>query len=98
MFGPMPFEFDLAFPVLKTHGDRVQDLQLHRRRLVVRQRVRSDHRAGSSAVDGRGRSRVARTPSTSLSLEFVAEPEAQVCRLPACSKIRNERSLERWVT
>ena len=24
MFGPMPFEFDLAFPVLKTEGDRTQ--------------------------------------------------------------------------
>ncbi len=24
MFGPMPFEFDLAFPVLKTSGDRSQ--------------------------------------------------------------------------
>ena len=24
MFGPMPFEFDLAFPVLKAQGDRVQ--------------------------------------------------------------------------
>ena len=24
MFGPMPFEFDLAFPVLKTQGDKVQ--------------------------------------------------------------------------
>jgi outer membrane protein insertion porin family len=24
MFGPMPFEFDLAFPVLKTTGDRTQ--------------------------------------------------------------------------
>jgi outer membrane protein insertion porin family len=24
MFGPMPFEFDLAFPVLKQQGDRVQ--------------------------------------------------------------------------
>ena len=25
MFGPMPFEFDLAFPVLKAAGDRVPD-------------------------------------------------------------------------
>jgi outer membrane protein insertion porin family len=24
MFGPMPFEFDLAFPVLRTNGDRTQ--------------------------------------------------------------------------
>jgi outer membrane protein insertion porin family len=24
MFGPMPFEFDLAFPVMKTYGDRTQ--------------------------------------------------------------------------
>jgi outer membrane protein assembly factor BamA len=23
-FGPMPFEFDLAFPVLKQYGDKVQ--------------------------------------------------------------------------
>ncbi|MGP0069107.1 MAG: BamA/TamA family outer membrane protein [Isosphaeraceae bacterium] len=24
MFGPMPFEFDLAFPVLHQYGDKVQ--------------------------------------------------------------------------
>jgi outer membrane protein assembly factor BamA len=24
MFGPLPFEFDLGFPVLKTQGDKQQ--------------------------------------------------------------------------
>ena len=37
--GPMPFEFDLAFPVLKATGDQVAVLQLRRRRGLVRLRL-----------------------------------------------------------